>query len=244
MILEICANSIESAIIAQRAGAHRIELCANLEIGGITPSYATISLTKQLLKIPVYVLIRPRAGDFLYSQVEYDTIQKDIGLCKDLGCEGVVIGLLQRDGHIDKERTAELVQLAKPMGVTFHRAFDCCRDPFEALENIIDCGCERLLTSGQESNATKGADLLAQLVEQAGERIAIMPGAGINKDNIALLMEQTRAREFHCSAKESMHSEMAYLNAKLSDMGPQPSLSNEEEIRAVLDIMNKKSGKP
>ncbi|WP_028297099.1 copper homeostasis protein CutC [Olivibacter sitiensis] len=234
MKLEICANSFESACTAQEAGAHRIELCANLEIGGTTPSYATIALVKQRLHIPTYVLIRPRAGDFLYSQAEYDCMAKDIEICRQLGCEGVVIGLLFPDGSVDKERTTSLVKIAEPMGVTFHRAFDCCQNPLQALEDIIATGCQRILTSGQQASAIAGAAFLQELVEQANDRISIMPGSGINSANIEELIRQTKAKEFHCSAKKERHSEMTYVNECMQQMGAQPSMSNLEEIKAIV----------
>lgn len=241
MKLEICANSLESALIAERAGADRIELCANLEIGGTTPSYATIALAKKKLSIPVYVLIRPRAGDFLYSEAEYDCMAKDIKLCKQLGCDGVVVGLLHPNGLIDKKRTDALVKLANPMGVTFHRAFDYCKDPLTSLEEIIEIGCERLLTSGQKASAMEGISLIQQLVERAKNRISIMPGAGINCHNIKTLMEQTKAGEFHCSAKTSTSSAMRYINDDLNDMGKQAGISNEKEIRAIAKSLQEKS---
>lgn len=233
MKLEICANSYESALIAQEAGAHRIELCANLEIGGTTPSYATIALVKERLHIPAYVLIRPRAGDFLYSEAEYDCMAKDIELCKQLGCEGVVIGLLQADGRVDTKRTTALVKLANPMGVTFHRAFDCCQDPLQALEDIIATGCERILSSGQQTSALAGADLLQELVKLANDQINIMPGAGINSTNIEKLILHTKAKEFHCSAKRESPTDMTYINDCMRQMGPQPSMSDTEEIKAI-----------
>ncbi len=203
--LEICANSIQSALAAQAGGASRIELCQNLEQGGITPSYGLIREVKKRLSIPVFVLIRPRPGDFNYTDEEFSIIKYDIEACKKLGCEGVVIGILDKDQGIDSERCAELVNLARPMQVTFHRAFDCCADPLAALQDIIRSGFDRILTSGTAASAREGTSLLAQLVEQAGGRIAIMPGAGISILNIREIAEITRASEFHTSAKINLN---------------------------------------
>jgi copper homeostasis protein len=203
--LEICANSIQSALAAQAGGAGRIELCQNLEQGGITPSYGLIREVKKRLSIPVLVLIRPRPGDFIYTEEEFNSIKSDIEACKKLGCEGVVTGILDKDGNVDTERCAELVNLARPMQLTFHRAFDCCADPFSALQDIIGSGFDRILTSGMADHALEGAPLLAQLVQQAGGRIAIMPGAGITVLNIREIAEITGASEFHTSAKINLN---------------------------------------
>lgn len=240
MALEICASSIHSALAAQSAGAQRVELCENLGEGGTTPSCGTISLTKKLLQIDVYVLIRPRAGDFLYSAEEFEVMKADIETCKALGCEGVVIGLLNQDGEIDVKRTGELVELAAPMGVTFHRAFDRCKDPFKALEEIIDTGCERILTSGLKASALEATDLLKELIEQAADRIVIMPGAGVNSINIKSLKEKTNAKEFHSSAKKVRPSLMKFYNPDLGDENIHVFDSDEEEIKKMCAQLNKK----
>lgn len=217
MVLEICANSLPSALAAQAGGADRVELCDNMAEGGTTPSYGTILTARELLHIQVYPIIRPRGGDFLYNDPEFDLMRKDIELCKETGCDGVVIGLLLADGGIDKKRTKLLVELAWPLGVTFHRAFDRCADPFQAMEDIIDCGCERILTSGQQPTAPEGAELIAQLVEKAGGRIIIMPGSGVRENNIAELVRSTRATEYHSTAKSTVRSKMQFKNKLVMD---------------------------
>ena len=201
MILEIAANSVASALAAQEGGAGRVELCTALELGGLTPSYAQIALAREKLTIPLYVLIRPRAGDFLYSDLECETMLRDIEACAKAGCDGVVLGALGADGHIDLPRCRSLMAAAASMGVTFHRAFDLTRDPLSALEDVIALGCERVLTSGAQATAIEGAELIRQLVELAAGRIAVMPGAGLEAGNIGELIAQTGASEFHASAK-------------------------------------------
>ncbi|GGC42319.1 copper homeostasis protein CutC [Parapedobacter defluvii] len=235
--LEICANSVTSALAAQDGGAHRVEFCQNLEMGGTTPSPGQIRLARQQLTIGMHVLIRPRAGDFLYSDTEFEEMKADVLFCKEVGCDGVVIGLLHADGRIDKERTTELAAMAHPMYVTFHRAFDVCREPFEALESIIACGCRRLLTSGMRNTAQEGAQLIKQLVERAGGRIEIMPGSGINADNIMVMVHTTGATSFHASAKVVRHSGMSYVNEAVSGMGNEAWEASKEKIRHLADIL-------
>lgn len=210
--LEICANSVLSSIEAQKGGAYRVELCAAIPEGGTTPSYGDIALAKELLQIQLHVIIRPRCGDFLYSELEHKIMLKDIEMCHKLGIDGIVIGCLTPQGDVDMQRNRELINAAGNMNVTFHRAFDMCRDPFESLENIISLGCERILTSGQQPKAEQGTDLLKKLVEQAGERIIIMPGSGIHEDNIRMIAKATGAKEFHLSARERITSRMRYRN--------------------------------
>src|SRR5690606_15385676 len=168
--LEICANSVASAVAAQDGGADRVELCQSLEVGGVTPSYGQIKLARQSLHIGIHVLIRPRAGDFVYSSIEFEEMKADIIYCKEIGCDGVVFGLLLPDGTVDEARTSELASLASPMQVTFHRAFDVVRDPSAALESIVKAGCTRLLTSGMRNMAVEGAELIAELIVQARGR--------------------------------------------------------------------------
>lgn len=217
MILEICANSLPSALAAQAGGADRIELCDNMAEGGTTPSYATILKSREMLTIQVYPIIRPRGGDFLYNDDEFGLMWKDIELCKQVGCDGVVIGLLNMDGSIDKKRTQSLVELAWPLGVTFHRAFDRCADPFQGMEDIIACGCERILTSGQATTASEGAAMIAQLIDKAGGRISIMPGSGVRENNIAALVRKTKAVEYHSTAKTTIGSKMQFKNKLVLD---------------------------
>lgn len=214
VILEICANSATSAIAAQEGGAARVELCENLAEGGTTPSYGQIILARKHLHIKLYVLIRPRRGDFLYTDLEFEVMQADIRTCIEAGCDGVVIGMLKADGSVDKERCTELVRLARQwgLGVTFHRAFDMCADQFQALEDIIEIGCERILTSGGKSTAMEGATVIAHLIEKAAGRIAIMPGSGITENNVADLVHFTGVTEVHSSARAKFEGGMQYKN--------------------------------
>lgn len=215
--LEVIAFTIESVLLAQQSGAHRIELCDNPAEGGTTPGYGMIKTAREKTRLLLYPIIRPRGGDFLYSDEAFEIMKRDVMLCKELGCDGVVTGLLQADGSVDKKRTAALVEAAYPLGVTFHRAFDRVANPFEALEDIIASGCERILTSGLKPTAPEGAETLAQLVRQADDRIVIMPGSGVRSDNIAALARQTGAVEFHSSARKTADSKMRYFNAAMNE---------------------------
>lgn len=199
--LEICANSIGSALAAQRGGADRIELCDNISEGGTTPSFGMIQVSKKLLRIPVFPIIRPRGGDFVYTEEEFEVMKSDVLMCKEQECEGVVFGILKKNGRIDKKRCAHLIALAKPMEVTFHRAFDCCNDLEKGLEDIISLGCRRVLTSGGKVFAVDGLSIIERLVKQAGDRIVIMPGSGINEENLKIIAGRSRASEFHTTAK-------------------------------------------
>ena len=226
MLLEICANSYQSALNAQKAGAHRIELCQELSIGGITPSYGLLKQVLDTLSIPVYVLIRPRSGNFMYSDSEFDIIKQDIQLCKNLGCGGIVSGVLNKDNTIDIERTKELVELSKPLKFTFHRAFDCVNNPSKALEQLIDLGVDRVLTSGLETSAEKGLNLLKQLNKQANGRITILAGGGINSDN-AILFKNADLEEIHASASSTIQSDDSLFSAPLT-------YSDTKKIKAIL----------
>lgn len=210
--LEICANSINSALAAQSGGALRVELCDNLKEGGTTPSAGQITLARKLLHIKLYVLIRPRSGDFMYNDIEYQAMQADVRYCIEAGCDGIVIGILKADGTIDKERNLELIRMAKQfgLGVTFHRAFDMCDDYFQALEDIIELGCERVLTSGGKTTAMEGSAMLAHLVQKAAGRINIMAGAGVNEHNITDLIHFTGVQEVHSSARSIIASKMKF----------------------------------
>lgn len=209
--LEIIAFNIESCVIAQASGATRIELCDNPGDGGTTPSYGFIKAAREKLQIELYAMIRPRGGDFFYSNDEFEIMKADVKNHKVLGCDGVVIGLLNKDGSVDKERSSKLVELAYPMGVTFQRAFDRVNDPFKALEDIIDIGCERILTSGLVPNCLDGAPLIAQLVQQANERIVIMPGSGLRASNVIDVAKITGAKEFHTSARIFINTLMDFV---------------------------------
>jgi len=184
MIIEVCAESYEYAVKAEKAGADRIELCKDLHLDGLTPDYETAKRTIDTLDIPVSILIRPRKGDFNYSNEEYELMKADIVKFKEMGCKGIVSGVLNKDKTIDLKRTKELVELTRPLEFTFHRAFDVVTDPFKEIENLIELGIERVLTSGQKNKAIEGLKLLKELKEKVKNRIKIMPGSGINKTNI------------------------------------------------------------
>lgn len=235
--LEIIGFNIESCRVAQAAGANRIELCANAPEGGTTPSYGFIKAARQILSVELYVMIRPRGGDFLYSDAEFQIMKTDVALCKALGCDGIVTGLLSADGSVDTARCRQLVELAYPMGVTFHRAFDRVSHPFKALEDIIATGCERILTSGQKPTAIEGAELIKKLIEQADERIIIMPGSGVRADNIAAIASQTNAVEFHTSARKFDKSEMDFINDAMNE--DLNSITVDElEVRRMAELLN------
>ena len=233
-LLEIAANSVASALAAQDGGAGRIELCASLGEGGLTPSYATIAIARERLLIPLYVLIRPRAGDFLYSDLELETMRRDIEACTRLGCDGVVIGALDADGNVALGACRDLIFAARGLGVTFHRAFDLARDPALALEDLVALGCERVLTSGQRATAVEGAAQIRALIGHAGKRIVVMPGAGIDATNVAALRNATGATEFHASAKRALPSAMRYQPSRLADMRGGELRSDREEIRRIV----------
>jgi len=220
VLLEICAGSVTSCLAAQEGGASRVEFCDNLLEGGTTPSYGAIASARDKLQIALNVIIRPRGGDFLYSDVEFEVMERDILACKKLGVDGVVIGLLTAEGDIDVPRTRRLVELAAPMPVTFHRAFDVARDPFKALEDVIGTGCNRLLTSGQEASAPEGAALIRKLREAAQQRLVIMPGAGVRLNNIAQLVSETGCGEYHTSGRAPFPSGMRYRNERVKMGGP------------------------
>lgn len=212
LICEICIDSVESAVAAQDGGADRVELCDNLFEGGTTPSCGSIAIARKLLTIKLHIIIRPRGGDFLYTDTEFEIMKRDIEAAKSLGVDGIVIGILKADGSIDAERTRRFVELARPMSVTFHRAFDVCRDPFKALETLIDIGIDRILTSGQSANAVDGTELIAELVKRAENRIIIMACGSINETNIADAINKTGVTEVHFTAFETVESQMQFRN--------------------------------
>ncbi|KAK9541577.1 hypothetical protein VZT92_001610 [Zoarces viviparus] len=211
-LLEACVDSVESAVNAERGGAGRLELCSSLLEGGLTPSQGLLQVVKQYVKIPVYVMIRPRGGDFLYSDQEVDVMKKDIEMMKSHGADGLVLGALTEDGRVDAELCMEFLVAAQPLPVTFHRAFDMVRDPTNALETLASLGFQRLLTSGCDNSALEGLPLIKQLIDQAKGRIAIMPGGGITERNLQRILEGTGAQEFHCSARSSRDSAMKFRN--------------------------------
>ena len=242
--LEICVDNVESAIEAQKAGADRIELCNNLIEGGATPGYGAIFSARNNLNIGLNVIIRPRGGDFLYSDLEYDIMKRDIDICGECGVDGVVLGILRSGGTVDLERTAKLIEFAYPMSATFHRAFDMCPDPFQGLEDVIASGAKRLLTSGQKDKAIEGTELISQLVHQAGGRIIIMPGSGINESNIAWIAKETGAKEFHLTGRKTIDSEMIFRRQNIAIGGitglPEFSrkVADPEKIKCIINILN------
>ena len=232
-ILEVCAFTIQSCITAEKAGAARVELCDNPIEGGTTPSYGTIKQVREKISILLYPIIRPRSGNYYYNEDEYAIIRKDIEICRELGCDGVSVGTQTIGAEIDVEMLKRIVEWAGPMGVTCNRAFDGTPDPFKALEDIIQTGCERILTSGQKSAAPDAGALLGQLVKQAGDRIIIMPGAGVKSSNIKKLIQESDAKEFHSSARVVSLNPVTYVNAEVSDYG-HVYVADESEVRAMI----------
>jgi len=220
-VLEVCCGSYASALAAQEGGAHRVELCDNLYEGGTTPSHGTLTLAREKLTIKINVLVRPRGSDFVYSDDEMKIIRRDVLMCKELGMDGVVIGFLTPEGEVDVEKTTEIVRLARPMSVTFHRAFDMCKDPYKALEELIEIGVDRVLTSGQKNMAPEGIDLIAELVKKAGNRIIIMPGAGLEVENIAEFHAKVGAKEYHSTLWDKVESVMNFRRSDVF-MGGSP----------------------
>ena len=232
--LEIAVFSVEAALAAIDAGADRIEFCENPKEGGTTPSFGSLSALISLTTKPVFPIIRPRGGDFLYTNNEFNAMRSDVLMARKLDYPGIVIGLLNADGSIDTERTKRLVDLASPMEVTFHRAFDRCKDPFKALEDIISTGCKRILTSGQVPNAADAIPLLKKLVEQAGDRIIIMPGSGVRSNNIKEIMQATGATEMHSSARKMLPTQMLYFKATMQEELLSTGV-DKDEIKKMLE---------
>ena len=239
-VIEIATSDFLTTKSAVEGGADRIELCTNLAEGGTTPSYAHIKKCREAFEIALFPIIRPRGGDFLYNKDEFEIMKNDIKLAKDLGCEGIVIGLLNMDGTIDTTRTSELINLAYPLDVTFHRAFDRCKDPFLALEELIEIGCQRILTSGQKPTVSEGVDLIAELNRKADDRIIILPGSGVRKENIKMLAEKTGCVEFHSSLRGKSKSPMQFIHPAFANS--EESYSNNEispnEVRALRNALH------
>lgn len=242
VLLEVCIDSVESALAAQAGGADRVELCSALFEGGLTPSAGLLEIVRDRVKIDVAAMIRPRGGDFCYSAEEFAVMECDVVMAKELGANVIVLGLLNPDGTVDAERTARLMELARPLPVTFHRAFDMARDPFEALETIFDLGAERLLTSGQEKSAVEGMDLIAELVQKAGDRIIVMPGGGVTERNLQKILRVTRAREIHGSASGTKESRMTFRNTRVfmgGQVGPSEysiKVAKEDRVRTFRSL--------
>lgn len=230
-IIEVCANSAQSCVEAEAGGAARVELCAAIPEGGTTPSYGEIMMARKLThRIDIHVLIRPRAGDFLYTEAEVGAMLHDIEAARSLRVQGVVLGCLTPDGDIDEPLLDRLIAAARPLSITFHRAFDVCRDPHHALESLIRHGIDRVLTSGQEATAVEGIPLLRELVQQADGRIIIMPGCGVRANNIARIEAETGAQEFHTSARRVIESRMLYRNERVP-MGSTAVTSEFETVQ-------------
>lgn len=237
--LEICANSIASAKAAEQGGATRIELCQSLELGGTTPSWGLLKNVLHETELGVHVLIRPRTGGFVYSPDEVKEMIDDIKQCKDLGASGVVVGALTVEGEVDTTVMKDLIKAAEGMTLVFHRAFDRCKDPLHSVRDIIDLGFDRILTSGQESSAYKGRELLKKLVDEFGKDIEIMPGAGVNEENLEQIIGSTGVRSIHSSAKAIYPSSMVYENPNFSEMNEPEIRSNEEKVRELVEILKK-----
>ena len=230
-IIEICANSAQSCVEAEAGGARRVELCAGIPEGGTTPGYGEIRMAQKLTsRIDINIIIRPRGGDFLYTPAEVESMLFDIGLAKQLNIHGVVFGCLTKHGDIDVALMCRLIGAAKPLSVTFHRAFDVCRDPYVALEQLIELGCDRILTSGQQPDAVQGIPLIKELVRRAGDRIIVMPGCGVREDNIIRIEAETGAKEFHTSARSIIYSGMEY-RSKNVPMGSRVVTSEFETMQ-------------
>lgn len=246
MRVEICVDSPAGALAAQAGGADRVELCQNLLEGGTTPSAGSLKLARRGLTIGLQVIIRPRGGDFLYTAPEIELMEEDIRVAKDLGADGVVFGCLTPEGEIDMPLTAQLLQLARPMNVTFHRAFDMCRDASRGLEDLIRLGVDRVLTSGQEATCLEGLEVLAGLQRQAAGRIIIMPGGGITSRNVRRIGDATGVSEVHLSARSNIDSAMQFRNTRVALGGslhpPEFSWKTTDAnlVRSVVDSLRAK----
>jgi copper homeostasis protein len=229
--MEVCCYDLESALNAQEAGANRIELCADRHQGGTTPSYGTMEVVRKQVKLPVFVMIRPRGGDFLYSAPELNAMMHDIQMAKELGMEGVVMGVLGKEGQINVQVMKQLIEVALPMQVTFHRAFDLTPEPKKSLEDLMALGVDRVLTSGQRTTAAEGIDTIRSLVQQSGSKLLVMPGAGIDENNVVEILKQTGASEFHVSASGTRKSNMEYRKEQV--------LMGTDKSEYTIDIADK-----
>ena len=239
---EVVVYNVESAFKAQEGGADRIELCDNPADGGTTPSAGTIEVIRANVTMDVMVMLRPRGGDFCYSSYEYHAMKRDLYAIQKISVDGFVFGILNSDCTIDKKRCKELVEKARPLKVTCHRAFDMTRDPFEALEDCIEAGFTRILTSGQKPNAYEGRDLIRQLVERANGRISIMAGSGVNEKTVAEIVSQTNVHEIHFSATSSRPSQMTFKNPSIAAMGEKGEdeyavrTVDPERVRRIIEL--------
>lgn len=237
--LEVIAFDLASCSIAQENGADRIELCANPQEGGTTPSLGMIEMARKLVSIQLFPIIRPRGGDFLYSNEEFKSMIRDIQECKDLGCDGVVIGMLNTNGSIDTKRTAELIKQADGMQITFHRAFDRVKNYSESLGQLIELGCHRVLTSGLHPTAIEGADIISNLVNLSESKIKIMAGSGVKSQNLKSLANKTKAPAYHASARKTIPSSMTHTNESMCERLEQITIDAEEVIalRTTIDFL-------
>ena len=236
VVLEVCVESIDHAIAAERGGAHRIELCGDLSSEGITPSMQLIEATRQQVRLPIHIMIRPRAGDFVYSDDEFEIMERDIRVARRLGADGVVLGLLNEYGKVDVIRTRKLADLAHPLSTTFHRAFDLCEDSHVALEAVIQTGAERILTSGGEARVADGIETLAKLVRVAGDRMVVMPGGGVDADNVQSILQRTAAREIHTSLGMSGPANSGRVKSVHEDLA-KTSFEFEQKVRRLKHML-------
>lgn len=241
-LIEIATSDYVTTKAAYEGGADRIELCANLAEGGTTPSYGHIKQCREDFPISIYPIIRPRGGDFLYTAEEFKIMKQDIIMCKKLGCDGIVIGLLNRNGTVDVERTSILIELAYPMKVTFHRAFDRCKDPYEAIEQLIEIGCSRILTSGQKPSAGNAVDALTLFNKAANGHIIIMPGSGVRKENVAAIAAATGCTEFHSSLRSKISSSMEFVHPAFAS-SEESYMNNYIDVKDVQDFVWALKGK-
>ena len=243
-LLEICIDSVESGTIAERAGADRVELCDNLYEGGTTPSLGTIRNARRILNLGLNIIIRPRGGDFLYSKSEFNIMKEDIKIACEEGADGIVLGVLSADGFVDIDRNIELINCASSVPVTFHRAFDMTFDPLKSLEDVITCGAKKILTSGHSNLAIDNTSLIKEMIQKAGKRIIIMPGSGINENNVAGIINETNATEIHLTGRKKISSNMRFRKNDIFMGGlseiPEYSrkIADESAIRKVRDIID------
>ena len=230
VLIEVCVDSVASAVAAERGGAERIELCSSLIEGGITPSTGLIEITRAAVSLPLHVMIRPRGGDFCYDDSEFEIMRRDITRAKELGADSIVFGILNVSGHVDVTRTRQLLDLARPLPVTFHRAFDMTADLSRSLEDLCALGVDRVLTSGAEQTAVEGRQTIARLVQESRSRIAIMAGSGIKPENARRLVDETGVTEIHVGLRTSLPSPMLFRNPHIS-MGP---VTDREYLRFAV----------
>ena len=242
-LIEICLEDVQSVLSAQKGGADRVELCSDLFEGGLTPSLGTVLTAKRLSSIPINCMIRPRGGDFCYSDLEFEAMKEDINAFKKVGVNGIVFGILTPDGDVDLNRSRQIIELARPLSVTFHRAFDMTRDPYKALEDLIALGVDRVLTSGQEATVPEGLDLLADLVKIAGDRIIVMPGCGISERNFKKIHERIGAKEYHVhvpmeeGSKMVFHPGHIYMGGLLRQSEFTVTHTDEDRVRKIISMV-------